>query len=308
MSALVIPDMNPSMNPFAVSADFIAAGDPATAPRGPGWWFVFCGLRMLVTVDQLDGQPGTLETSQGTGIGVPWVNGLEELELVAVRSQYLGTLSHHPCYAAELPSDLELPPGLELRSLRGLHGQLDDALFALAAQAVQLVEWDRTHQYCGCCATPMQQARHERVKRCPQCGLSQYPRLSPAVIMLISRGSEILLARAPRFREGMYSVLAGFVEPGESLEETVVREVREEVGIEIQDIRYFGSQPWPFPNSLMIGFTARYASGEITIDPAEIVEAAWFPKDSLPSVPGKLSIARKLIDWFVHTENFTKRL
>ncbi len=259
------------------------------APEGLGWWFGFCGTRMLVTV----------EAGESEEVGVPQRENLAELGIKVVRSQYLGTLANTPCHAAELPPDLELPTGLELKPLRNLHGRLNDTLFALAGQATQLVEWNRTHQYCGCCATPMQQSQHERVKRCPKCGLRQYPRLSPAVIMLVSRGSEILLARAPRFREGMYSVLAGFVEPGESLEETVVREVREEVGIEIKDIHYFGSQPWPFPNSLMIGFTARYASGDIVIDPNEIEAADWFTKESLPPVPGKLSIARKLIDGFL---------
>jgi NAD+ diphosphatase len=121
------------------------------------------------------------------------------------------------------------------------------------------------------------------------------------VIVLISRGEEVLLARAPRFPPGMYSVLAGFVEPGESLEETVAREVREEVGIEIKDIRYFGSQPWPFPNSLMIGFTATYANGEIVVQLEELTDAAWFHKHNLPKVPPKPSIARKLLDWFIST-------
>ena len=280
------------MNPFAKPSEFVAGVTPIAAPEQLAWWFGFCGARMLVTVAA--GQP--------EAIGVPRVKSLEELGVGIVRSQFLGTLANVPCYGAELPSDLELPPGLDLRPLRYLHGLLDDTLFALAGHATQLVEWDRTHQYCGCCATPMKQSQHERVKRCPACGLRQYPRLSPAVIMLVSRGSEVLLARAPRFREGMYSVLAGFVEPGESLEETVAREVREEVGIEIKDIRYFGSQPWPFPNSLMIGFTARYASGDIVIDPNEIETADWFTKESLPPVPGKLSIARKLIDWFMDRE------
>lgn len=119
--------------------------------------------------------------------------------------------------------------------------------------------------------------------------------------MLISRGEEILLARAPRLPAGMYALIAGFVEPGESLEETVVREVREEVGIEVKDIRYFGSQPWPFPNSLMIGFTATYATGEIVIEPEELSDAAWFSKHNLPLLPSKASIARKLIDWFIST-------
>ena len=176
---------------------------------------------------------------------------------------------------------------------------LDDDLFALSGRAVQIKEWDRTHQYCGYCATLMTQIVGDRAKRCPNCGLVNYPRLSPAIIVLISRGEDILLARSPRFPSLMFSVLAGFVEPGESLEETLIREVREEVGIEVKDIRYFGSQPWAFPNSLMIGFTAVYAGGEITIEPAEIAEAAWFHKHDLPNIPPKLSIARRLIDWFV---------
>ena len=287
------------MNPFRVPPEFLPGVDPATAPEGPGWWFVFCGSRMLVRTKGQE-TPGEVE------IGVPQIASLEELGIEVVRSLYLGTLDSRPCYAAQLPKEfqelstqLNLTHGLALKPLRGLYGQLDDTFFAIAGRATQLVEWDRTHQYCGSCATPMEQSLKERVKHCPQCGLRQYPRLSPAVIMLISRGPEVLLARAPRFREGMYSVLAGFVEPGESLEETVVREVREEVGIEIRDIHYFGSQPWPFPNSLMIGFTASYASGDIVIDPVEIETAAWFTRDNLPPVPGKLSIARKLIDWFI---------
>ncbi|MEO0771469.1 MAG: NAD(+) diphosphatase, partial [Cyanobacteria bacterium J06649_4] len=214
-------------------------------------------------------------------------------------SQFLGYLDGVPCVAVALPKSAAIPAGLSLENLRSLYGALPDDLFAIAARAVQIMEWDRTHQYCGHCATPMTQLPNERVKRCPACHHRQYPQLSPAVIMLIHKGNEILLARAPRFRQGMYSVLAGFVEPGESLEETVAREVREEVGIEIKNIRYFGSQPWPFPKSLMLGFVAEYAGGELTPDEAEIEAAAWFTKENLPPVPGPLSIARKLIDWFV---------
>ena len=125
-----------------------------------------------------------------------------------------------------------------------------------------------------------------------------YPRLSPAVIVLVKRENEVLLARSPGFPEGMYSVLAGFVEPGESIEETIGREVREEVGIEVENLRYFGSQPWPFPNSLMIGFTTNYAGGELRIEPAEIEDAGWYRVDSLPKLPPKVSIARAMIDSF----------
>jgi NAD+ diphosphatase len=129
-----------------------------------------------------------------------------------------------------------------------------------------------------------------------------FPRLAPAIIVLVERGPEMLLARARRFPTAMYSTLAGFVEPGETLEEAVVREVREEAGITVKDIRYFGSQPWPFPHSLMIGFTATYADGQITLGDEENIDAGWFTADNLPSLPSKMSIARKLIDSFLEKQ------
>ena len=136
--------------------------------------------------------------------------------------------------------------------------------------------------------------------RCPVDGNTAYPRLSPAVIVLIERDDgRALLGRSGRWDTPMYSTLAGFVEPGESLEETVHREIREEVGVEVTDIRYFSSQPWPFPNSLMLGFTAQWASGEIKVDGVEIADAQWFTHDELPMIPPKLSIARRLIDDWV---------
>ncbi|NJM96539.1 MAG: NAD(+) diphosphatase [Phormidesmis sp. RL_2_1] len=250
-------------------------------------WFICDGSNLVVT--------GDCPT-------FPQAKTLESLGIAAVRTQFLGYLNGQPCVAAALSPAASLQGPFGLSHLRGLYGQVNEDLFAIAARAVQIVDWDRTHQYCGQCATPTIQLPTERAKRCPNCKLRQYPRLAPAVIMLISKGEEILLARAPRFRDGMYSVLAGFVEPGESLEETVTREVREEVSIEIQNIRYFGSQPWPFPNSLMVGFTAEYASGILTPEPSEIEDVAWFTKDNLPPVPGKLSIARKLIDWFIERQ------
>ena len=238
--------------------------------------------------DNADGSPTLPKTATVTALGL-------DLE----QTQFLGYLAGTPCIAVRLPKEVELPAGMALCNLRSLYGTLKEDWFAIAARAVQIIEWDRTHRYCGHCATPMIQLPTERAKRCPNCSLRQYPRLSPAVIMLIYRGEELLLARAPRFREGLYSVLAGFVEPGESLEEAVAREVYEEVGIQIKNIRYFGSQPWPFPNSLMVGFVAEYDSGVLTPDPAEIEAVAWFQKHDIPPVPGKLSIASKLIDWFI---------
>jgi NAD+ diphosphatase len=191
---------------------------------------------------------------------------------------------------------------MSFEGLRRLYGRLEEDLFWVAARAVQIVEWDRTNQFCGQCGTPLKTKVTERAKECPQCGLLHFPRLSPAIIVLVQRGQELLLARSRHFLPGMYSVLAGFVEPGESLEEAVVREVKEEVGLAIKDIRYFGSQNWPFPHSLMIGFTATYAGGEISLNDEEIETADWFTVDTLPPIPGKISIARKLIDWFLEKQ------
>ena len=281
--------------PFALPPHFV----PATAPpekldsTTPAWWFI-CDRTHLLTTDL------TTDSSAAIPCNLPSSPTLEALGMKPQRTQFLGYLNGKPCIAAELAEKTAPPDGLIFQSLRSLHTVLPADLFAIAARATQLIAWDRNHQYCGHCATPMQQTPTERAKRCPNCNLRQYPRLSPAVIMLIYKGEEILLARAPRFQNGMYSVLAGFVEPGESLEETVAREVKEEVNIAIKNIRYFGSQPWPFPDSLMIGFTAEYASGKIIPEPTEIEAADWFHKSSLPPVPGKLSIARKLIDWFAN--------
>jgi NAD+ diphosphatase len=226
---------------------------------------------------------------------------LATLNLKPVRTFYLGALNGRSCYAAECDEETSPPEGMTFEGLRQLVGWIDDGLFWAAGRAKLIIQWDRTHQYCGQCGRPTVDKSDERAKLCPECGLVVFPRMSPAVIMSVIRGDRILLARSPRFPEGFYSVLAGFVEPGESLEECVRREVREEVGLELKNIRYFGSQPWPFPNSLMIGFTAEYASGETTIDQMEIVEAGWFSADHLPRIPPRLTIARHLIDDFVKT-------
>jgi NAD+ diphosphatase len=279
------------MNSIDTARTFVPGIAPPTEAGRSAWWFAFVGNKLLVYPQA--------ETTQENASRIPYLNSLNEIGLLPVRTQFLGTLDHQPCYSAELAPDTVIPEGMSLRGLRDLYGGLEEDFFALSGRAIQIMEWDRTHQYCGHCATPTTQLSHERAKRCSKCGLVNYPRLSPAIIVLVSRGEELLLARANRFPTSMYSVLAGFVEPGESLEETVSREVREEVGIEVKDVRYFGSQPWPFPNSLMIGFTAVYAGGDIVLEEQEIADAAWFNKHHLPQIPPKLSIARKLIDWFV---------
>ena len=180
--------------------------------------------------------------------------------------------------------------------MRSLFTVLEDAHFALAGRALQLLEWDRSHQYCGRCGTPTAPRAEERVRECPACRLTAYPRVAPAVMALVRRGRELLLGRSPHFPPGMYSALAGFVEPGETLEQCVAREVAEEVGVVVTNLSYFASQPWPFPHSLMIAFVCEWAGGEIRPEEGEIEAADWFDVLQLPKLPSKISIARRLID------------
>jgi NAD+ diphosphatase len=229
---------------------------------------------------------------------------LVELGLEVETRHYLGRLDGIDCFAVEVPDDAPAPNGMTFSALRPLWSVMTEDEFALAGRAVQIVEWYRTHRFCGRCGTPTEPAEGERAMRCRACDLLAFPRVSPAMIVRITRGEEILLAHGARFPGVMYSVLAGFVEPGESLEECVHREVREEVGIEVANVRYFGSQPWPFPHSLMVGFTAEYAGGELQPDPEEIKDVGWFRADELPPVPPGISIARKLIDdWLARRDS-----
>lgn len=191
-----------------------------------------------------------------------------------------------------------IPEGFRADGLRAAWHALDEADFRAAATARQKVEWYRTHRFCSRCGEATQlDADHESMT-CPACGQHHFPRVSPAVIVLVQRGREALLGRSPRFVPGVYSTLAGFVEPGESLEECVHREVEEEVGVQVTNLRYFGSQPHPFPHSLMVGFIADWLNGDIRIDPREIEDARWFTPDALPPLPHPMSIARALIEDF----------
>ena len=274
---------------------FVASTAPPEDRRDPAYWFAFQDQKMIVR-------------ATGNTVEVPRLTDLAAHGLTPIRWQYLGYLEdgeagQTPCYSAEIDPGVPLIDGLSAEGLRDLYTPLGDALFSVAGRAVQIVTWDRTHQYCGQCATPTETLTQERARRCPACGLTSYPRISPAAIVAVVRrdehGERILLGRNHRFPPGRYSVLAGFVEPGESLEACAQREVLEEVGIRIKNIRYFGSQPWPFPNSLMLGFTAEYEDGEIRLEESELADAGWFSADELPSLPPKMTIARKLIDWFV---------
>ena len=209
-------------------------------------------------------------------------------------AHFLGRLDGADVLAVSARDQVEAP--FEVIGLRGLFGEVEEAIFGIAGRAVQIIDWAATHRFCGRCATPTERATGERAMRCPACGLSAYPRIAPAIIVLVRKGDQALLAHGARFPMPFYSTLAGFVEPGESLEETLVREVKEEVGIDVTDIRYFGSQSWPFPNSLMLGFFASWSGGDIVVDTTELVDAKWFRADELPMIPPSMSISRQLID------------
>jgi NAD+ diphosphatase len=249
----------------------------------PALWFAFTRSEMLV-VKGADRHE------------LPCCADLTEHGLAPQRSQYLGLYGGKHCYAVDVSESPALPEGWSAVGLRDLFGLVDTTLAALSGRAYQLLEWDRNHRFCSRCGTATQPRKDERSRACPACKLTTYPPVTPAIMILITHGRKLLLARKAAFPAGRFSALAGFVEPGETLEDTVIRETREEVGVEIKNIRYFGSQPWPFPHSLMVAFTAEYAGGDIKPDGVEIEEARWFDPEDLPKLPGSISISRRLID------------
>lgn len=254
---------------------------------GDHHWLVFQGARILVAEDPAQGLFPFLKDAA-------WL-GMDELT-----RQYLGALDGRGVFAVAVPDSAQPPAGWRFDDLRRLLGQADDQFFALAGRAFQILEWERSHRFCGRCGTPtVAHAQGERSRVCPACGHSAYPRINPCVIVAVTRGDEILLARAQRFTRPMFSTLAGFVEAGESAEETLHREVAEEVGVRVRDLRYFGSQSWPFPNNLMLGFHAEYDGGELRLQEEEIAEAGFYRYDALPPIPPPGSIAHALIQAFV---------
>lgn len=249
-------------------------------------WFVVDHGQVLVRQDS--GKPAFLEPAA-----------LRSLELDPSQGLFFGEIGGHACMLAHREASKPVPGGLEWVELRSLFGVLEEELFWVAGRANHLAVWDRAHRHCGACGGGLSLKEEEWAKTCPSCGQVYYPQISPAVIVAVIDGDRILLARNRHYRYPFFSVLAGFVEPGENLEAAAHREIQEEVGIAVKNLRYFGSQPWPFPNSLMIGFIAEYAGGEVRIEPSEILEAAWFTRDTMPEIPSSISIARRLIDAFI---------
>ncbi|MDI1303133.1 MAG: NAD(+) diphosphatase [bacterium] len=255
--------------------------------RGDCLWLVFQGARLLLNDDVVQGYFPALKNFS-------WL-GMDE-----VARQYLGVWESLPVFAVSVPESAIPPEGYHFEDLRRILGQVDDELFALAGRAFQILEWERSHRFCGRCGTPtVGHAKGERARICPSCAFSSYPRINPCVIVAVTRGDEILLARAQRFNRPMFSTLAGFIEAGETAEETLLREVQEEVGVVVRNPRYFGSQSWPFPGNLMLGFHADYESGAIVLQEEEIAEAGFYHFSNLPPIPPAGSIAHALIQSFV---------
>ena len=281
--------MNDSQNGDRIAGPYLAfepAVDAVGEHEAADLWFVIHDTSLMVK-------------KNGRLADIPRYQDLTEIRPSLSDVLYLGKLKGRRCYAAALADGESAKEGYAFYGLRMIVTGLSEELFAVSCRALHLVQWNGNHRFCSKCGAATKDKPRERAKECPACGRIEYPRISPAIIVAITRENRLLLAHNKNGRPGFYSVLAGFVEPGESFEQCVQREVFEEVRLEVQNIRYIGSQPWPFPDSLMVGFTADYAQGEITVDGVEIESADWYSADALPPIPPVGSISRKLIDLFV---------
>jgi NAD+ diphosphatase len=267
----------------ALRGGFEPAKRGTGAPPRRGRWVVVQEQNLVVAPD-------------GDALGLPEGDPPKGLGPAADSAFWLGTWDGVPCWVVGLPREAALPDGLRAETMVPMRGtRLPDPLLTLGGMAMQLLWWESTSGHCPRCGQPTARIEHEWGKRCPACAYEHYPHLHPAVITLVRDGDRVLLARKSVWAPGRYALVAGFVDNGESLEDAVTREVKEEVGIDVKDIRYVGSQNWPFPSQLMIGFVAAYAGGEIAIDREELEDARWFSVDALPTGPARHSIAGFII-------------
>lgn len=256
---------------------------PAPDSRSDALHVVFLAGKLVVDLRSREGPVMREET-------------LQENDWSVRREQFVGHWHGTPCFAVEVESREEVDPQrYQAGSLWHLVGRVDDGIFSLAGRAAQLLDWERDHRFCGRCGRQMSAAERERAMTCSHCDTLVYPRIAPCVITLVTRGEEMLLAQSARFKRTMFSTLAGFIEAGESAEDTLRREVHEEVNVEVGKLSYFDSQAWPFPNQLMLGFFAEYSAGDLKPDLDEISEAHWFHPSKLPPIPPTASIAGRLI-------------
>ena len=242
---------------------------------------------------------GLLVRKENDELSIPIFDEIRKLNIKYENEFFLGQLGEKACFAIETSEEIILTDDFELIPLYEIGALLDEELFLIAGRANQILNWDNTHRFCGKCGSKTDNKKDELAKVCPNCNHVMYPVICPAIIVAVTKGEEILLAHNRGFKNNMYSLIAGFVEAGEELKNTVKRAVFEEVGIKVKNITYYTSSPWSFPNSLMIGFFAEYESGEIKVDGNEIVHADWFTKDNFPNIPKKFTLARKLIDKYI---------
>ena len=271
-------------NRGVLGAAFAPAKRGGAPPEARGHWLIVQeqGLLVVPEGDMFRLPEGEMPAGFGTALGEPL---------------WLGTLEGIECWTAALARGAALPPGFRRETLVPMQGtRLPDALLTLAGMAMQALWWQGTSGHCPRCGERTERIEGEWGKRCPRCRYEHYPHLHPAVIVLVRDGDRVLLARKAGWAPGRYALVAGFVDNGESLEGTVAREVKEEVGVDVKDITYVGSQNWPFPSQLMVGFVATWAGGEITIDPDELEDARWFPRGALPPGPTRHSIAGFIIE------------
>jgi len=256
---------------------------PPSAPTpGAAYWFLFRGHDLLVQ-------------AQDDSLKLPLIDDAAAVPLNSGDVLYLGMLSGVPCLAGKVSPDQAVPEGWRAVGIRELHRRLDDDTYDVVFYAAHILHWQQDSRYCPVCGHEQNALGEQWMRQCPNCGHITYPPVSPAILALVYDGPNVLLVHKPGWGS-RFSIVAGFVEPGESLEQCVQREVLEEVGVQVTDVRYVSSQPWPFPHQLMIGFTARYISGDIKPDQTEIDQAAWFRFDQLPELPAPLSLSRQLID------------
>jgi NAD+ diphosphatase len=266
-------------NRDCVGDAFVPAKQGGTLPEASGYWLIVQHQGLVVVPD-------------GEGFRLPTGPRPAVLDGAPAEPFWLGTFNGIPCWTAALPREATLPAGLRRETLVPMQGtKLPDELLSLGGMAMQALWWESTSGHCPRCGERTERIGGEWGKRCPKCHYEHYPHLHPAVIVLVRDGDRCLLARKAEWAPGRYALVAGFVDNGESLEGAVRREVKEEVGVDVDDVRYVGSQNWPFPSQLMVGFVARYTGGDVTVDREELEDARWFPVGQLPIRPSRHSIA-----------------
>jgi NAD+ diphosphatase len=270
---------------YASLGNLFVMGSPRTVhPPVPGYWVAIRGNSIL-----LNAGSGHLALPEGDIPG--WLQPRSEHICIGVWKQ-------KPIQAFFVEGDVDIRPPLVAEPFGTITPQADDATISVCGLAHQILHWEKRSRFCSSCGGETEWYSDGWGRRCRVCRAKQFPASNPCAIVLVRRGHEVLLIHKPEWTDGRYSIPSGFVDLGESLEECAVREVREETGIEIRNLCYVGSQNWPFPSSLMSGFVADYAGGELQIEIAEIDDARWFPLDRLPTLPSKRSIARRMIDRF----------